>query len=385
MSYAGAVQIVADENIPYAKDAFSGLGEVRLIAGREITASDVRDADLLMVRSVTRVNADLIKESRVRFVGSATIGVDHVDTAHLQERGIGFAYAPGSNANSVAEYVIAAILAVGLRSPATSTLGIIGLGRIGSLVKKKARALGMKVLANDPPLERAGVQGLISLKELLHASDIVTCHVPLTANVPDGTFQLLNHHTLAMLRPAAILINTARGPVVDNAALLDALSTGSLGGAVLDVWEGEPSPDPALMNAITLGTAHIAGYSMDGKVHGTHMLYEAACAFLERKPKWVKPALNDANSSAMMDVNRPLADVLDTLIAHSYDIRRDAAALRALVRLSSPDRGKAFDRLRANYPSRLEFIHTTVTVPSGHQDIREALLNIGFAVQESSI
>ena len=380
-----SMKILADANIPYVGEAFGTLGETHLIPGREITPTQVKDADVLLVRSVTPVDAELLQASRVRFVGSATIGMDHIDLAYLRKRGIAFAYAPGSNANSVAEYVIAAILAVGLRSPATCTLGIIGLGRIGSLVKRKAQALGIKVLANDPPLERAGERGLVPLEELLCASDIVTCHVPLTTEGPDATFHLLNQRTLAMLGSAAILINTARGSVVESEALLEALTTGRLRGAVLDVWEGEPSPEPALINAVTLGTAHIAGYSMDGKVHGTQMLYEAACAFLAREPEWQEPALNDKNSSAMIDVDRPMADILDTLIVRCYDIRRDDAALRALAKLSSPDRGNAFDRLRANYSLRLEFIHTTVVVPSGHAEIRQALLSIGFAVQESII
>jgi erythronate-4-phosphate dehydrogenase len=379
------IKIVADANIPYVQEAFADLGSVTLIPGRSITASHVRDAELLLVRSVTPVCAALLDGSRVRFVGSATIGVDHVDLKYLEEHRIAFAYAPGSNANSVAEYVIAAILAVRDAPLSRRTLGIIGLGRIGALVKAKAEALGMKILANDPPMERAGRAGLVALNKLLEDSDIVTCHVPLTTDGPDATFHLLNRRTLGMLSSAAILINTARGPVVENAALLEALNTGRLGGAVLDVWEREPAPEPELIKAVTLGTPHIAGYSFDGKVNGTKLLYEAACAYFNRKPEWEAPALTDNNSSILIDADRSLDEILEVLIVRSYDIRRDDATLRPLALLSISERGHAFDRLRAGYPRRMEFIHTSVVLPSRRAGIRQALLNIGFAVHESII
>ncbi|HLG43654.1 MAG TPA: 4-phosphoerythronate dehydrogenase, partial [Nitrospirales bacterium] len=275
------MKIVADANIPLVEEAFGQLGQVTLLPGREIGPEQVRDADVLIVRSVTSVGPALLEGSRVRFVGSATIGLDHVDEVFLNRRGIAFAYAPGSNANSVAEYVIAALLALGRERYEGRTLGLIGVGRIGTLVQEKALALGMTVLANDPPLERAGRAGLVSLDALLRGSDLVSCHVPLTREGPDATFHLLDEARLSLLQSHAVVINTARGPVVDNAALLRALRGGRIGGAVLDVWEHEPEPDPELIEAVTLGTPHIAGYSFDGKVNGTRMLYDAVCAFLE--------------------------------------------------------------------------------------------------------
>ena len=377
------MQIVADESIPYVREAFGSLGTIRLVSGREIAPAHVRDADILLTRSVTRVNAELLGASQVRFVGSATIGVDHVDLPYLRSRGIVFAYAPGSNANSVAEYVLAAILALEQKSFARRTLGVIGLGRIGTLVKAKAEALGIAVLANDPPLERTGRSGLISLAKLLSLSDIVSCHVPLSTEDPDATFHLLDHVKLSLMRPDAVLINTARGPVVDNRALLSALKKDRLGAAVLDVWEGEPEPDPRLLAAVTVGTPHIAGYSFDGKVNGTKLLYESACAFLKYPQQWNPPALSSGGAHVRIDPTRTLDDFIAPLVAHSYDIRRDDAALRALAKLSTPERGKAFDRLRATYPRRLEFMHTTVIVPAGHVEIRQALLTIGFTVQDS--
>jgi erythronate-4-phosphate dehydrogenase len=378
------MKIVADANIPYVEEAFGKLGQVTLLPGREIGPMQVRDADVLIVRSVTPVGPLLLEGSRVRFVGSATIGLDHVDEAYLCTRGIAFAYAPGSNANSVAEYVIAALLALGRERYEGRTLGIIGIGRSGTLVQGKVLALGMTVLANDPPLERAGRAGLVSLEELLRRSDIVTCHVPLTREGPDATFHLLDEARLSRLQPHAVVINTARGAVVDNAALLRALRGGRLGGAVLDVWEHEPEPDPALVEAVTLGTPHIAGYSFDGKVNGTRMLYDAVCAFLEPARERSFPTVPSERHAPPVEIeaDASLDDILQSLVGKAYDIRRDDAALRACMRLPRSERARAFDRLRAEYPIRLEFRHTTVAVPPNDPHIRKTLRGLGFTVED---
>ena len=376
------MKIVADENIPFVQEAFGTLGEVVLMPGREIGPEQVREADLLLVRSVTPVTEALLEGSRVQFVGSATIGLDHVDEAYLQARGIVLAYAPGSNANSVAEYVVTALVALGRVRYAGRTLGIIGLGRIGNLVREKAAAMGMKVLINDPPLARAGRAGLVSLDDMLAQSDVVTCHVPLIREGPDTTLHLLDASRLARLRPHAIVINTARGAVVDNAALRHCLEEKRLGGAVLDVWEREPRPDPALIRAVTLGTPHIAGYSWNGKVAGTKMLYDAACFFFKRHFKWAPPAPpgEAGRRPVVLEAGRPLDEVLGELLPGFYDIRRDDAALRAIAELPASEQGGAFDRLRASYPARVEFRHAAVVMPGGRSKVPGALRGIGFTV-----
>lgn len=376
------MKIVADENIPFVQEAFGTLGDVTVLPGREIGPEQVRDTDLLLVRSVTAVGAKLLEGSRVRFVGSATIGLDHVDEAWLRTRGIVLAYAPGSNANSVAEYVVAALVALREERCAGRTLGIVGLGRIGTLVRDKARALGMAVLANDPPLERAGKAGLVSLEGLLKRSDIVTCHVPLIREGPDATAHLLDASRLLLLRPHAAVINTSRGAVVDNAALLRCLQEKRLGGAVLDVWEGEPQPDPALVRAVTLGTPHIAGHSWNGKAAGTKMLYDAACTFFNRRFKWAPPTPPGGadRRPVAVEAGRSLDEVLRELVPRFYDIRRDDAALRAIAELPDSEQGRAFDHFRASYPARLEFRHTSVAVPAGRSKVPEALRRIGFTV-----
>ncbi|HEY3196450.1 MAG TPA: 4-phosphoerythronate dehydrogenase [Nitrospirales bacterium] len=373
------MKIVADANIPLAEEAFRQFGEIKLIPGRSITADHVRDADLLLVRSVTPVGAALLDGSGVRFVGSATIGVDHVDVPYLRERGIAFAYAPGSNANSVAEYVIAAILALSNRPRERRSLGIIGLGRIGKLVQIKAEALGISVLANDPPLDRAGQSGLISLDELLGTCDIVTCHVPLTAEGADPTFHLLDARRLSGLRLNAVIINTSRGPVVDNQGLLAALQKGRLA-AVLDVWEEEPLPNRQLIKASAIATPHIAGYSVDGKIEGTRMLYEAASAFYKCPAKWRPATLASGDAPVPIDPTRTLEDIAETLVLHAYNIRRDDAAMKALADLSEQERALAFDGLRTRYPARWEFHHTRVRLPQNQSRLEDALKRLGFTV-----
>ena len=252
------MQFVVDENIPFAREAFSHLGSVTLLPGRGITRETLRKAHALIVRSVTKVDAALLDDTNVQFVGTATTGVEHIDREYLAARDIGFAAALGCNANAVAEYVLTALLvtahAKGLNLDG-KTLGIIGAGRIGSIVAAKAPALGMQTLLHDPPLARStGERRYLPLAETLQA-DFITLHVPLTYDGPDATFHLIGADELAHMTPSAILINTARGEVVDNTALLETLTKGTIGGAVLDVWEEEPSIDWDLLDRVTLGTA----------------------------------------------------------------------------------------------------------------------------------
>lgn len=370
------MRIVADENIPYVREAFGGLGEVVTAAGRAMTADLVRDADVLLVRSVTRVNEALLAESRVRFVGTATIGTDHVDQAYLAGRGIRFAAAPGSNANSVAEYVTAALLVLAGRGGwalAGRRMGVIGVGNVGRRVVGKARALGMEPILNDPPLGRAtGDARYRSLAEALEA-DVVTLHVPLTREGPDATYHMVNDGFLSQLRPGAVLINTSRGAVAETPALHRALDAGRLGAVVLDVWEHEPAIDASLVARADLATAHIAGYSFDGKVNGTVMLHEALCAFLERPVEW-SPSL-PAPPVPRVEVTAEGEEGLRQAVLAVYDIERDDADLRRVADLPVEERGPYFDRLRRDYPHRREFGGTVVEAPAGLGPI---LAGLGF-------
>jgi erythronate-4-phosphate dehydrogenase len=286
------MKTVCCANMPFAEDAFSTLGEVVLLDGRAIAAADVRDADLLAIRSTTKVNASLLEGSPVRFVGTATIGIDHLDTAYLDSHGIRWCYSPGCNANSVAEYLVSALLCLARRHGFAlegRTLGVIGVGNVGRRVVEKAHALGLRVLQNDPPRQRNEpdqAASFVDLATLLAESDIVTVHVPLTREGRDATWHMVDTAFLGRMRDGAIFVNAARGPVMDTAALLAAMESGRVGHAVIDTWEGEPGFHPALLARADIGTPHIAGYSFEGKVGGTVMVYEEACRFLDVAPAW---------------------------------------------------------------------------------------------------
>jgi len=376
------VHILADRNIPLVREAFGCLGEVTLYPGRRLSREQVAGADILLVRSVTPVNAALLEGSRVRFVGTATIGTDHVDQAYLARRGVGFASAPGSNANSVAEYLTAALLELADavlpgRTLRGLTLGIIGAGNVGRRVEEKARALGLDVLLNDPPLARAtGLPKYRPLEELFRA-DVLTLHVPLTREGPDATHHLADARFFERMREGAVFINTSRGAVADTAALSAALDSGRLAAAVLDVWEGEPDIPADLLSKVFIGTPHIAGYSYDGKVNGTRMIFEAACRHFGLDLTWDPSGRLPEPAPAVI----PLGDLRGeaacrAAVRVAYDIRRDDTALRETLNLPPGERGAAFDRLRKEYPVRREFAAFTVT--GGAEDDRRLLQRLGF-------
>ncbi len=314
------MRIVADANIPFVRECLSSVGDVQVLGGREITPQVLANTDALLVRSITPVNGQLLKGSNVRFVGTATIGFDHVDIAYLASQGIGFASAPGSNANSAAEYVVAGLLEVarrrGLRLEGKS-IGVIGVGNVGSRVARKCEALGMEVRRNDPPLARStgilpvAMQGqdapathgrdthaterltpplqtdpkYVPL-DALYDCDFITIHTPLTREGIDKTFHLADAGFFSRLKPGAVLVNASRGAVVDSEALKAAIHAGRLEAVVLDVWEGEPNIDVGLLERVDLGTPHIAGYSFDGKVAGMIMIYRSLCEHFHLKPKF---------------------------------------------------------------------------------------------------
>jgi len=384
------LKIIADENIPFVREACATLGEVTLVAGREVTRDTLRGADLFFCRSVTKINRALLEGTRVRFVGTATIGFDHVDREYLKQAGIAFASAPGSNANSVAEYIVAAMLVLARRGGFTlegRTIGVVGVGNVGSRVVKKAESLGMRVLQNDPPLARAtGDRRFLPIDALLDA-DFITFHVPLTvaASVPlaeDATHHMVDAAFLARMRPSAYLLNSSRGPVVDEAALKAALAERRLAGAVLDVWETEPAFDPDLLALAAIGTPHIAGYSFDGKVAATEMIYRAACEVVGVKPTWNPAAIMPPPGHPRLEIQcagRPDEDVLREAVLTIYDIEADDRGLRQSP--SAPaERAAWFDRLRKVYPERREFHNTTLMAPGASQGLGAKLAGIGFRV-----
>lgn len=347
------MKIVADENLAFTEYFFADFGEIQQAAGRTLTHADVKDAEALLVRSVTKVNAELVQDTKLKFVGSATIGTDHLDIAALKQHNIAWSNAAGCNAQAVAEYVISALLYLKpklLDANDSFTLGIVGLGNVGSRLAVMAKLLGWKVIGHDPFVQREHVQQ-VEWEELLKTADAISTHVPLTKTGNHPTYHLINAEALAQMKPEAILINSARGPVVEESALIADIQQ-TQRSVVLDVFEHEPEISEQLLNLITLVTPHIAGYSLEGKARGTQMIYDAFCKTFnhaankqfETQLPVCEPYFKDSDLKA----------VLKQYLTRIYDIARDDANLRGCLKDGKVDQ-KAFDYLRKTYPLRREW------------------------------
>lgn len=381
------MRIVADSKIPRAEEAFAPFGGVRVLPTQEITRENIRDADAILVRSETRVDADLLNGTAVQFVGTATIGTDHIDLGYVNSRGIVFASCPGSNAESVAEYVLAALLEAGVRlgfALRGRTIGIVGHGNTGSRVAQKAAAVGMHVLLNDPPLARStGDTRYVPLDALMFA-DIISLHVPLTKDGADATFHLFDAQRLAAMKPGGLLVNASRGAVVETNALKESLRRRHHDACVLDVWENEPRIDTELLQLSLLGTPHIAGYSYDGKLNATKMLREALGEYLH------VPVGNDLQFDEReehilrLHPESPDAEsLLRVAVRACYSIEQDDFRLRKILHLGAAQRADYFRELRATYPRRREFCNYIVVVEEHMPEVARLLASVGFRVQQS--
>lgn len=351
------MKLIVDENIVQGKQAFESFGNVQFINGREITNKILMDADALIVRSITKVDKTLLHNTKIKFVGTATIGTDHIDLKYLNENGIAFTSAAGCNSYSVAEYVFSALSHFAEKNNfkiSEKSIGVIGYGNIGTKVIKIAKALGMKYVINDPPLERKGKENIFSSLEKALQCDIVTFHVPLNKTGIDKTVHLLGKNNIALLKNNAILINASRGPVVDNSVLEKRLQQNNNLNVVLDVWETEPNINTELFKLIDIGTPHIAGYSFEGKVTGTLMVYEALSEFLNTPKKW-KPEFEVVpNNKITIEENDDYNIILKKLFEKSYKIIEDDKKLREIINKKDAEKDKYFDMLRKNYPKRRE-------------------------------
>ena len=372
------MKIVCDSKIPFLRGVFEPWAQVLYLPGGDTTPAAVRDADALLTRTRTRCDAALLDGSSVKVIASATIGYDHIDTSWCGSHGILWRNAPGCNASSVEQYVAAALCTLSRRHGfplAGCTLGVVGVGHVGSRVVRMAAALGMKVLMCDPPRARKeGADGFVGLDEIIARSDIVSLHVPLTRTGIDATWHLLDAARLGAMRPDQWLINTSRGPVVDGAALKAALQAGSLRGAVLDVWEDEPNPDPGLLALADIATPHIAGYSADGKAAGTAAAVRAVAEVLDLPLKdWAPAAIPAPAQPLSFEIDargRTLSGVLSEAVLYTYNIVADDAALRA-------DAAR-FEALRGDYPIRREPGAFSVRLIGGTGEMAERLSALGF-------
>ncbi len=378
------MKIVADANIPYVSECFSSVGEVTVVGGREMAPWVVADADVLLVRSITPVGVDLLAGSRVQFVATATIGFDHIDIDFLRQNKIGFTSAPGSNANSAAEYVLAGLLEVGQRRKLDledKAIGIIGVGNVGSRVAQKCAAMGMRIYLNDPPLQRqTGDPKYLPIEEL-YDCDFITVHTPLTYKGPDKTYHLVDGEFFSSLKDHCVFVNASRGGVVDSGALQKAIRSGRLKGIVLDVWENEPNIDTELLGMVDIGTPHIAGYSLDGKIAGLMMIYKATCEHFGLEPKFgmqdflPEPAVPEIKlGSDITDEQKALWNA----VREVYPIERDDENLRQVLNKPMEETGKHFDTLRKTYPVRREFQNTKVVIKDSASRLADKLKGIGF-------
>jgi erythronate-4-phosphate dehydrogenase len=351
------MNLLCATSVSLGKEAFSPLGRLTLLPEGDITPEAVREMDAVITRSKTRLNPRLAEGSRLRFAGTCTAGIDHADPEGLAALGVHFASAPGCNANAVSEYVVAALLE---SRPVTDfrfagkTIGIIGCGEVGSRVEKKARALGMTVLRNDPPKAARGEPGpWTDLPDLLAEADVITLHVPLVEDGPWPTRALIGERELARTRPGMILINACRGEVTDNTALFQARTAGHLAWLVLDVWDPEPGLPPDLLAAADLASAHIAGHSVEGKVNGTRQIHDALCKHVNIPHPWdPTPLLPPPEHPVVELTTGDFEDRLAQAVTACYDIRTDDRLLR-----QNP---AEFNTLRRSYRDRREFSATAL-------------------------
>ncbi|MFT5722864.1 MAG: erythronate-4-phosphate dehydrogenase [Motiliproteus sp.] len=392
------MHIVADENIPLADAFFSHLGTVERLPGRSLTREHLQRADLLLVRSVTAVNAELLADTPVKFVASATIGTDHVDLELLRQRGIGFSNAPGCNADSVVDYVLSAFTHLAQQQGCAlfeRRVGIVGVGNVGRRLQQRLQRLGIECLLCDPPRaeqEAASASGsadrFVDLSELLRRCDVFCLHTPLTREGRHSSYHLFDAERLHALPQGSWLINAGRGAVIDNRALAACLQQRKDLQVVLDVWESEPAIDTDLAQQVTLATPHIAGYSLEGKSRGTEMIYQSACRFLGLVPQRTLDQLLPAPAIRQLDLNAEAAleiDLLPRLVKLVYDLRRDHEALMLNVRRQPSQMGCDFDRLRRYYPERREFSSLRIAGLVPGSPLAAQLSGYGFTLDKEAL
>lgn len=371
------MKIIIDDKIPYIEGALEPFAEVVYLPGSKTTAVVVRDADAIITRTRTICNEALLAGSSVKIIASATIGFDHIDTAYCEKAGIQWTNAPGCNAKSVEQYIASAIMVMAGKngwSLSGKTIGIVGVGNVGSKVANLANILGMRVLLNDPPRARAeGERGFVSLAKILEESDIVTLHVPLNMDGADATHYMADDNFFELMQRKPLFINSCRGEVVNGSSLKKAIQEGYVSGVVIDCWENEPDPDPELLGLVDLATPHIAGYSRDGKAKGTEMSVQAVSSFLGLgAKKWKANGVEKPlNPEILIDgTNKSNQQIISEAILATYDIREDDNRLR-----NSPG---TFEKQRGDYPVRREFPAFSIAGKFSNAKVIDKLKKIGF-------
>lgn len=373
------LKIIADDKIPFLKGVLEPFAEVIYLPGNLISKETILDADALLIRTRTRCDAALLEGSAVKFIATATIGYDHIDTTYCKEKNISWVNAPGCNSASVQQYITAALLTLAGNPGfdlSEKTLGIIGVGNVGSKVKAIADTIGLKVKLNDPPRARMeGPAGFVSLDEIIETCDIITLHVPLNRVGEDMTFHLFDQEKFSKMKEGTWLINTSRGEVVKTEALKNALTSGKLKGAVLDVWENEPEIDLELLRQVYLSTPHIAGYSTDGKANGTAQVVRELSAFFNLPLPGFYPEGLTSPSTPEIRIDgsgKSCTSIVQEAVFHTYPIIEDHKRLQ-----QSP---QTFEQQRGHYPVRREFPAYKVQLLHGKPEAYTMLKQLGFKV-----
>lgn len=373
------MKIVIDDKIPYIQGAFEGVVEVLYLAGSKTTPEVVKDADAVVTRTRTICNEKLLAGSSVKFIATATIGYDHIDTDYCDAAGIKWTNAPGCNSKSVEQYIASTLMVLAETRNLNLkdlTIGVVGVGNVGSKVARIAELFGMNVLKNDPPRERAeGSAEFVSLKEVIEEADIITLHVPLNMKGEDATFHLGDAEFFSGLKKKPVVINSCRGEVVDTLAVKEALKSSQIGAFVCDCWENEPDLDLELLALTEIATPHIAGYSKDGKATGTEMSVHAISQYFNLGLENWHPSGVELPEQPVFELDGSglsKQQIISKAILHTYDIRNDDADFRK-------DPAK-FEQLRGDYPTRREFPAFTVVPKNVGEETLEVLRKIGFKI-----
>jgi erythronate-4-phosphate dehydrogenase len=376
----GTMKFIIDDKIPYIKGALEPFGEVIYLSGPKTTPEIVKDADAIITRTRTNCNEKLLSGSSVKFIATATIGFDHIDTDYCDSAGIRWTNAPGCNSKSVEQYIASTLFVLAEKKGFQlkgKTIGVVGVGQVGSKVARICELFGMKVLLNDPPREREeGTEKFCSLNEIRQKADIITLHVPLNSQGEDATFHLADSNFFNALEQKPIVINSCRGEVLDTTAAKTALKNGQISGMVIDCWENEPDIDPELLGLVDLATPHIAGYSKDGKANGTSMSIQAISRFFGLGIDDWQAQQIELPEKTTIDIdgsNVSEEEILRKAILATYDIRTDYIALR-----KNPE---IFEKLRGDYPVRREFPVYTINAKNVEEGTLEVLKKLGFTIK----
>lgn len=371
------MKIIIDDKIPYIRGAFEDVAEVIYLPGSKTTAEIAKNADAIVTRTRTICNEKLLAGSSVKFIATATIGYDHIDTDYCDAAGIKWTNAPGCNSKSVEQYIASALMVLAETKKLKLKdlcIGIVGVGNVGSKVAKICEIFGMKVLLNDPPRERAeGSDKFVSLETVKNEADIISLHVPLNIKGEDATFHLGDESFFSTLKKKPVLINSCRGEVIETAAVKKALKTKQISAFVCDCWENEPDLDLELLGMTEIATPHIAGYSKDGKAKGTLMSVQAISDFFGLGLNNWQPSGVELPTNPIIEIDGEgmnEQEVFSKAILHTYDIRHDDKLLRL-----SPEH---FEQQRGDYPTRREFPAFTIRTQRVEEKTLEKLKLLGF-------